>query len=78
MPKTPDQLFAALDALGIKHTGAGLNHSKAREPAIVSKAGISVGFLQYTSVYWPNNHEAGPNYPGVGIPLLDATAPRMR
>ncbi len=59
--------LSRLDALGIKHTGAGVNRSAAREPAIVSKPGMSVGFLQYTSVYWPNNHEAGLNYPGVAV-----------
>jgi len=66
----PDQIIkslAKLDALGIKHTGAGLNREQAREPAIVRKSGISVGFLQYTSVYWPSNHEAGLNYPGVAV-----------
>lgn len=65
-----DQIVSSLtrlDDLGIKHTGAGLNRSKAREPAIVSKPGIRAGFLQYTSVYWPNNHEAGLNYPGVAV-----------
>lgn len=66
----PQQILAALarlDALGVKHTGAGLNRDRAREPAIVRKPGISVGFLQYTSVYWPSNHEAGLNYPGVAV-----------
>ena len=66
----PEQIIASLarlDSLGIKHTGAGANRDKAREPALVSKQGISVGFLQYTSVYWPSNHEAGLNYPGVAV-----------
>jgi hypothetical protein len=66
----PAQIITSLgqlDALGIKHTGAGLTREKAREPAIVHKSGINVGFLQYTSVYWASNHEAGINYPGVAV-----------
>ncbi len=66
----PEQIIntiTQLDTLGIKHTGSGINCDKAREPAIVNKSGIRVGFLQYTSVYWPNNHEAGLNYPGVAV-----------
>jgi len=59
--------LSCLDTLGIQHTGAGVNRSKAREPAIISRNSLSVGFLQYTSVYWPNNHEAGLNYPGVAV-----------
>lgn len=66
----PDQILASLarlDDLGVGHTGAGPNWEGARQPAIVHKDGLSVGFLQYTSVYWPSNHEAGVNYPGVAV-----------
>jgi poly-gamma-glutamate synthesis protein (capsule biosynthesis protein) len=54
-----------LDRLGIAHTGAGKNAAAARAPAIVEIAGLRVGFMQRTSVYWPTNHEAGEHSPGV-------------
>jgi poly-gamma-glutamate synthesis protein (capsule biosynthesis protein) len=66
----PEQILASLgrlDALGVAHTGAGVNREAARRPAIVARNGLKVGFLQYTSVYWPSNHEAGLNYPGVAV-----------
>ncbi len=54
-----------LEKLGIPATGAGLNRAQARAPAIVTHAGVRYGFVQRTSVYWPTNHEAGENSPGV-------------
>ena len=57
--------LAEIDRLGIAHTGAGLNETEARAPAIVEAKGLRVGFLQRTSVYWPTNHEAGAHSPGV-------------
>lgn len=63
-----EQILASLrrlDELGIGHTGAGSNWEGARAPVVVEQSGLRVGFLQYTSVYWPSNHEAGVNYPGV-------------
>lgn len=56
-----------LDAIGIAHTGAGENSSAARAPVIVSRGGIRYGFLQRSSVYWPTNHEAGPNSTGIAV-----------
>ena len=55
----------ALDGAGIAHTGSGANSAAAHEPAIVQAKGARVGFLQRTSVFWPTNHEAGENSPGV-------------
>jgi Bacterial capsule synthesis protein PGA_cap len=49
---------------GIKVTGAGKDLDEAREPAIVEKNGISVGFLGYCSVI-PDGGEAGPAKPGI-------------
>lgn len=57
--------LAELDRLGIAHAGAGANEGEARAPAVVESKGLRVGFLQRTSVYWPNNHEAGAHTPGV-------------
>ena len=56
---------ARLDTLGIAHAGTGVNKSAARAPAIVERNGIKIGFIQRTSQYWPNNHEAGERATGV-------------
>ncbi len=54
-----------LDQLGIPHAGTGQNQAKARAPIVVEKKGIRFGFLQRTSQYWPNHHEAQEFFPGV-------------
>ena len=56
-----------LDALGIAHTGAGVNRAAARAPVIVTHEGLRFGFLQRTSVYWPTGHEATREAPGVAV-----------
>ena len=56
-----------LDAAGIPHTGAGANAAAAKAPVVLKRAGIRFGFLQRSSVYWPTNHEAGPNDPGIAV-----------
>ena len=66
----PEQIVASnacLDALGMPHVGTGINRSVARAPAIVSRNGRKVGFLQRTSQYWPNNHEALEARAGVAV-----------
>jgi poly-gamma-glutamate synthesis protein (capsule biosynthesis protein) len=60
--------IAALDGIGIAHTGAGANLAAARAPAIVERAGLRIGFVQRSSVYWPTNHEATAR--GCGIAAL--------
>jgi poly-gamma-glutamate synthesis protein (capsule biosynthesis protein) len=62
--------IAALDRLGIGHTGAGGDLAAARAPAVVERGGLRFGFLQRSSVYWPTNHEASPK--GAGIAVLRA------
>ncbi len=57
----------ALDAAGIPHSGAGEHREAAQQPVIVERAGRTYGFLQRTSVYWPINHEAQPDAPGVAV-----------
>jgi poly-gamma-glutamate capsule biosynthesis protein CapA/YwtB (metallophosphatase superfamily) len=57
--------IAQLDRLGITHTGAGENLSAARAPAIVERAGLRIGFVQRSAVYWPTNHEAGERSTGI-------------
>ena len=55
---------ALLLAKGIRVTGAGKDLDEAREPAIVEKNGITVGFLGYCSVI-PEGGEAGPGKVGI-------------
>lgn len=54
-----------LDELGIAHAGTGINKAAARAPVIVERNNVKIGFLQRTSQYWPNNHEAGEHAVGV-------------
>jgi len=59
--------IARLDELGIAHTGAGANRALARAPAILSRNAVRFGFVQRSSVYWPTNHEAGEDTPGIAV-----------
>ena len=59
--------IARLDAIGIPHTGAGRNLAAARAPATVKCDGLTCGFLQRSSVYWPTNHEAGAEATGIAV-----------
>ena len=66
----PEQILASnahLDALGIPHVGTGPNRTAARAPAVVTRNGTRFGFLQRTSQYWPNNHEALEARGGVAV-----------
>lgn len=56
---------AVLDSAGIKYTGGGRNLKEAHQPVIIEEKGIKVGFIQYTALYWPYNHAAEENKPGV-------------
>ncbi len=49
---------------GIRVTGAGKDLDEARQPAIVEKNGIRIGFLGYCSVL-PHGSEAGPGKVGI-------------
>lgn len=42
-----DDTLATLDAAGIAHFGAGKNLEAARQPAVLERAGIKIGFLGY-------------------------------
>jgi poly-gamma-glutamate capsule biosynthesis protein CapA/YwtB (metallophosphatase superfamily) len=59
--------IARLDELRVIHTGAGANRAVARAPAILSRDGVRFGFVQRSSVYWPTNHEAGEDTPGIAV-----------
>ena len=54
-----------LNELGIAHAGTGINKAAACAPVIIERKGQKIGFIQRTSQYWPNNHEAGANSAGV-------------
>jgi poly-gamma-glutamate capsule biosynthesis protein CapA/YwtB (metallophosphatase superfamily) len=56
-----------LDRLGIVHTGAGSDRAAARAPAIIVRDGVRVGALQRSSVYWPTDHEAHDDSPGIAV-----------
>lgn len=62
-----------LDEAGIGHAGAGLNRVEARRPMIIEVAGLKIGMISRTSVFWPHDHEALENQAGV-IPLRVTTA----
>jgi poly-gamma-glutamate synthesis protein (capsule biosynthesis protein) len=66
-PDAINSSLKELDRLGIAHTGSGVNAAAAHAPAIVERGGVRYGFVQRTSVYWPTNHEAGDNSPGVAV-----------
>jgi hypothetical protein len=59
--------IARLDELRVTHTGAGANRSSARAPVVLARNGLRFGFLQRSSVYWPTNHEAGGETPGIAV-----------
>src|ERR1700730_12593503 len=61
--------IARLDQLGVLHTGAGPNLAAARAPAIVTRNGLRVGVVQRSSVYWPTDHEAHADSPGIAVVL---------
>jgi poly-gamma-glutamate capsule biosynthesis protein CapA/YwtB (metallophosphatase superfamily) len=44
--------LAVLDANGILHAGAGRNIDEAHKPAIVTRKGVRIGFLQYTARWY--------------------------
>ncbi len=56
-----------LAELGIAHAGTGASSDAARAPAIMERNGLKIGFIQRTSQYWPNNHEAGARATGVAV-----------
>jgi len=59
--------IARLDEIGMLHAGAGPDLAAARAPAIVVRSGLCVGFVQRSSVYWPTDHEAHADSPGIAV-----------
>jgi len=58
--------IAALDQLGVKHAGAGMDLAEARRPAMLECAGRTIGLLSYNCVgpegAWASEHKAGCAY----------------
>lgn len=57
--------LAVLDEANIGHTGGGHHIDAAHRPLIITRDGVRFGFLQYTTLYWPYDHAATPEAPGV-------------
>lgn len=54
-----------LDSAGIGYAGGGNNYAEAHTPFIVEKKNVKIAFLQYTATFWPFNHAAQEDRPGV-------------
>jgi poly-gamma-glutamate capsule biosynthesis protein CapA/YwtB (metallophosphatase superfamily) len=59
--------MARLDEIGIPHTGGGANRKAAYAPVVVARNGLRFGALQRSSVYWPTDHEAQADSPGIAV-----------
>lgn len=69
-PEGLEDTLAALDAAGIRHTGAGANERAARSPVLVTIDGVRIAFLSYTSI--SETVFAGPDSSGVAQATVDA------
>ncbi len=68
--------LAALDAIGVKHAGAGVNDADARKPALLEVQGLRIAFLSYTDIM--ENSFAGPDSAGVALATADVIAADVR
>src|ERR1700753_1644828 len=59
--------IARLDSIRMLHTGAGPDLAAARAPVLISRNGLRVGVVQRSSVYWPTDHEAFDDAPGIAV-----------
>ncbi|MDA2939141.1 CapA family protein [Acidobacteria bacterium AH-259-A15] len=57
--------LAVLDSAKIGYTGGGRNLEQAHHPLIIQRKGVKFGFVQYTATFWPDDHAAEPEKPGV-------------
>jgi len=58
-----EDTVAWLDRHGIRHVGAGMNIREARQPAVIEKNGVTIGYLNYNCV-GPKRTWAGEDRPG--------------
>ena len=64
--------LAALDGVGVRHVGAGLDENAARSPAFIEAEGLRIALLSYTDIL--RNTFAGPGTPGVALATEEAIA----
>ncbi|MBA2666249.1 MAG: CapA family protein [Trueperaceae bacterium] len=68
-----------LEGAGIAPCGVGRNLAEALAPALVTKDGVRYAFLSVTSVFWPSEHAADVDAPGVAtVKAYTAYAPGRR
>jgi len=62
-----EDTIETLESCHIKHVGAGVNLSKARQPEIIEKSGTKIGFLAYSYTYEATKFCAGsaPLWPSI-------------
>ncbi len=65
------QTVENLDRVGIAHAGAGRNFEEAHQPALITKKGVTVALLSYTSVFQPL-YAAKPDSPGIAVVQVTA------
>ncbi len=54
-----------LDSAGVGYAGGGNNYVEAHTPFVVEKKNVRIAFLQYTATFWPYDHVAEADAPGV-------------
>lgn len=64
-PEALLQSLKILDSAGINYAGGGQNLMEAWKPLIMEKNGVKIGFMQFTTLFWPENHAADEKNPGV-------------
>ncbi len=75
-PDGLEDTLAALDTVGIRHAGAGINESAAHRPAQIVVDGQRVAFLSYTNIL--ENTFAGADSAGVALATTDAVDADVR
>jgi poly-gamma-glutamate synthesis protein (capsule biosynthesis protein) len=58
-----EDTLAALEAAGVRYSGAGVNAANARKPVVLETNGLRLAFLSYNAV--TESTPAGPSSPGV-------------
>jgi poly-gamma-glutamate capsule biosynthesis protein CapA/YwtB (metallophosphatase superfamily) len=59
--------MAALDAVGVRHSGAGMDATEARRPVVMEANGLRLAFLSYNGAALSEAFPAGPSTPGVAL-----------
>ncbi len=67
-----------LDALGIKHAGAGRNYEEANRPLLMECKGRKIAFLSYVFIYSASTRMATRNKPGVSDHRIDRILPVIK